>query len=81
MTVYKYATGKFGWNIDLVERFQVVHFKAGQGAKTGTGSHLPDEKVQDRIAEVRDLEPGTDAVSPVRFSDLRMPEDFAEIAD
>jgi glutamate synthase domain-containing protein 2/nitrite reductase/ring-hydroxylating ferredoxin subunit len=78
---YEYATGKFGWDIDHVKKVQAFHFKAGQGAKTGTGGHLPGEKVQGRIAEVRDLEPGTDAVSPARFPDLRMPEDFAEMAD
>ena len=78
---YEYATGKFGWDLDLVERVQAFHFKAGQGAKTGTGGHLPGEKVQGRIAEVRDLEPGTDAVSPSRFDDLRTPEDFAAMAD
>jgi glutamate synthase domain-containing protein 2 len=78
---YEYATGRFGWDIDLVEEVQAFHFKAGQGAKTGTGGHLPGEKVKGRIAEVRDLEPGTDAVSPARFSELRAPADFAEMAD
>jgi glutamate synthase domain-containing protein 2/nitrite reductase/ring-hydroxylating ferredoxin subunit len=78
---YEYATGTFGWDVELVERVQAFHFKAGQGAKTGTGGHLPGEKVQGRIAEVRGLEPGTDAVSPARFPDLRTPEDFAELAD
>jgi len=78
---YEYASGKFGWDLDLVERVQAFHFKAGQGAKTGTGGHLPGEKVRGRIAEVRDLEPGTDAVSPSRFPDLRTPEEFAEMAD
>ena len=78
---YEYATGKFGWDIDLVERVQAFHFKAGQGAKTGTGGHLPGEKVRGRIAEVRELEPGTDAVSPGRFDDLRTPADFAAMAD
>jgi glutamate synthase domain-containing protein 2/nitrite reductase/ring-hydroxylating ferredoxin subunit len=78
---YEYATGEFGWDLDLVERVQAFHFKAGQGAKTGTGGHLPGKKVQGRIAEVRDLEPGTDAVSPARFDELRTPEDFAEMAD
>jgi glutamate synthase domain-containing protein 2/nitrite reductase/ring-hydroxylating ferredoxin subunit len=78
---YEHATGEFGWDIDLVERVQAFHFKAGQGAKTGTGGHLPGEKVQGRIAEVRDLEPGTDAVSPARFEDLRTPAEFAEMAD
>jgi glutamate synthase domain-containing protein 2 len=78
---YEYASGKFGWDIDHVEKVQAFHFKAGQGAKTGTGGHLPGEKVQGRIAEVRDLEPGTDAVSPSRFPDLQTAADFAEMAD
>lgn len=26
---YEYATGKFGWDIDLVEQVQAFHFKAG----------------------------------------------------
>ncbi len=78
---YEYASGRFGWDIDQVADVQAFHFKAGQGAKTGTGGHLPGEKVQGRIAEVRDLEPGTDAVSPSRFPDLRSPADFAEMAD
>ncbi|MEF8799967.1 MAG: FMN-binding glutamate synthase family protein [Halolamina sp.] len=78
---YEYATGEVGWDIELVEEVQAFHFNAGQGAKTGTGGHLPGEKVQGRIAEVRDIEPGTDAVSPPRFSDLRTPGDFADMAD
>ena len=78
---YELASGKFGWDIDHVERVQAFHFKGGQGAKTGTGGHLPGEKVQGKIAEVRDLEPGTDAVSPSRFPDLETPEDFAAVAD
>jgi glutamate synthase domain-containing protein 2 len=79
--VYEYATGKFGWDIEKVEDVQAFHFKAGQAAKTGTGGHLPGEKVQGRIAEVRDLEPGTDAVSPAQFPDLETPEEFAAMAD
>ena len=32
---------------------QAFHFKGGQGAKTGTGGHLPGHKVKGKIAEVR----------------------------
>jgi glutamate synthase domain-containing protein 2 len=78
---YEYATGKFGWDIEKLSQVQAFHFKAGQGAKTGTGGHLPGEKVQGRIAEVRDLEPGTDAVSPAQFPDLETPAEFAAMAD
>ena len=78
---YELASGKFGWDVDHLSKVQAFHFKGGQGAKTGTGGHLPGEKVQGKIAEVRDLEPGTDAVSPSRFPDLETPEDFAAVAE
>ena len=78
---YELASGKFGWDTEHLSKIQAFHFKGGQGAKTGTGGHLPGEKVQGKIAEVRDLEPGTDAVSPSRFPDLETPEDFARMAE
>jgi len=77
---YELASGRFGFTWEKVQRCQAFHFKGGQGAKTGTGGHLPGEKVVGRIAEVRDLEPGTDAVSPARFPDwteLAQYRDFA----
>ena len=40
-------------------KVQAFHFKGGQGAKTGTGGHLPGPKVVGRIAEVRGLPEGT----------------------
>ena len=44
--------------MDKVHAVQAFHFKGGQGAKTGTGGHLPGNKVQGKIAEVRGLEEG-----------------------
>ena len=52
-----------------LDRVQALHLKLGQGAKTGTGGHLPGTKVVGRIAEVRGLPEGTAAVSPARFTD------------
>ncbi len=78
---YELASAKFGWNIDLVERVQAFHFKGGQGAKTGTGGHLPGDKVQGKIAEVRGLEAGQSAISPPTFTDLNSATDFKRIAD
>jgi glutamate synthase domain-containing protein 2/nitrite reductase/ring-hydroxylating ferredoxin subunit len=78
---YELASGRFGWSLDQVEHAQAFHFKGGQGAKTGTGGHLPGNKVTARIAEVRGLEMGQDAVSPSRFDDLARPQDFAALAD
>lgn len=77
---YALASGRFGWAVDKVKRVQAFHFKAGQGAKTGTGGHLPGAKVQGRIAEVRGLKPGTPAVSPSRFPDLQTAKDFRTVA-
>ncbi|MEZ5282268.1 MAG: glutamate synthase-related protein [Acidimicrobiales bacterium] len=78
---YELASGKFGWDIAKTREVQAFHFKFGQGAKTGTGGHLPGIKVKGRIAEVRGLEPGTPAVSPATFTDIETLDDFRRIAD
>lgn len=78
---YELASAKFGWRPELVERVQAFHFKGGQGAKTGTGGHLPGDKVQGKIAQVRGLEPGKSAISPATFLDLHTPDDFRKLSD
>jgi glutamate synthase domain-containing protein 2 len=78
---YELASARFGWDLDIVADVQAFHFKGGQGAKTGTGGHLPGNKVTDRIAEVRGLKPGEDAISPSTFTDLVTPADFKTLAD
>ncbi len=77
---YELASGRFGWDLEKVKLCQAFHFKAGQGAKTGTGGHLPGHKVSGRIAEVRGIPEGQAAISPSRFPDLATPADFAELA-
>jgi Glutamate synthase domain 2 len=62
--LYELASGRFGWDEACLDRVQALHLKLGQGAKTGTGGHLPGLKVVGRIAEVRGLAAGTPAVSP-----------------
>ncbi len=78
---YELASAKFGWDIAHVEKVQAFHFKGGQGAKTGTGGHLPGEKVQGKIAQVRGLEEGQAAISPATFPDLHTASDFRKLAD
>ena len=78
---YELASAKFGYREELLKSVQAFHFKAGQGAKTGTGGHLPGNKVQGKIAEVRGLPAGTAAVSPPTFSDLNTVDDFKRFAD
>jgi len=78
---YELASAKFGYDEELLPKVQAFHFKGGQGAKTGTGGHLPGNKVVGKIAEVRGLEEGQSAVSPPTFADLSTVEDFAKFSD
>jgi glutamate synthase domain-containing protein 2/nitrite reductase/ring-hydroxylating ferredoxin subunit len=78
---YELASGKFGWALDNVRDVQAFHFKLGQGAKTGTGGHLPGHKVTAKIAAVRNLPAGTDAISPSTFEEFDCEDDFRAFAD
>ncbi len=78
---YELASAKFGFSWDKVKKAQAFHFKGGQGAKTGTGGHLPGKKVNEEIAEVRGLKVGETAISPAAFPDLITPEDFKHFAN
>lgn len=78
---YEYASAKFGFEWEKLKSVQAFHFKGGQAAKTGTGGHLPGNKVTGKIAEVRNLEEGTPAVSPATFDDLHKVADFKKFAD
>jgi CDGSH-type Zn-finger protein len=77
---YELASAMFGYEEALLQKVQAFHFKGGQGAKTGTGGHLPGNKNVGRIAEVRGLEEGTPAVSPPTFKDLSSKKDFRKFA-
>ena len=66
---YELASARFGFSWDKVQKTQAFHFKGGQGAKTGTGGHLPGNKVKGKIAAVRELPEGEAAISPARFPD------------
>ncbi|MFT6762581.1 MAG: glutamate synthase domain-containing protein 2 [Candidatus Aldehydirespiratoraceae bacterium] len=78
---YELASAKFGWSIDKVRDVQAFHFKFGQGAKTGTGGHLPGAKVVGKISEVRGIAEGVDAISPSTFTDLVSESDFRDVAE
>ncbi len=78
---YELASARFGFSWDKVAESAAFHFKGGQGAKTGTGGHLPGAKVKDEIAKVRGLQPGEDAISPSRFPEWTEPSQFRDFAD
>ena len=78
---YELASARFGFSWDRVKKTQAFHFKGGQGAKTGTGGHLPGEKVKGKIAEVRGLEEGEAAISPARFPDWTELSQYKDFSD
>lgn len=78
---YELASARFGFSWEKVEKCQAFHFKGGQGAKTGTGGHLPGNKVSKEIAEVRGLKEGQTAISPATFPDFHGVDDFKKFAD
>ncbi len=78
---YELASARFGFAWDKLAKVQAFHFKGGQGAKTGTGGHLPGPKVKGKIAQVRGLDEGEPAISPPRFPDWTEHGQIREFAD
>lgn len=78
---YELASARFGYKEELLSDIQAFHFKGGQGAKTGTGGHLPGNKNTAKISEVRGIPEGEPAISPATFKDLSSVADFKRLAD
>ncbi len=78
--LYELASARFGYSMDKIQKCQAFHFKCGQGAKTGTGGHLPGNKVKGKIAEVRGLNEGEAAISPSRFPDWDNLDEYRRFA-
>ena len=78
---YELASAGFGYKEELLTQVQAFHFKGGQGAKTGTGGHLPGSKNIGKISQVRGIAEGMPAVSPPTFKDLVSVADFRRFAD
>ena len=78
---YELASAQFGYREELLPLVQAFHFKGGQGAKTGTGGHLPGAKNKGKISEVRGIPEGQAAISPSTFRDLHNADDFRRFSD
>ena len=78
---YELASAAFGYQEELMKNVQAFHFKGGQGAKTGTGGHLPGSKNIGKISQVRGIPEGQPAISPPTFKDLSTVSDFKRFAD
>jgi len=78
---YELASAGFGFKDEVLSQVQAFHFKGGQGAKTGTGGHLPGSKNIGKISRVRGIPEGEAAVSPPTFKDMASVSDFKRFAD
>ena len=78
---YELASAQFGYDESKLKQVQAFHFKGGQGAKTGTGGHLPGSKNVGKISAVRGIPEGEPAVSPPTFANLHTAADFKAFAD
>lgn len=78
---YELASAQFGYDESKLKDVQAFHFKGGQGAKTGTGGHLPGNKNVGKISEVRGIPEGEPAISPPTFKSLHSASDYKKFAD
>jgi glutamate synthase domain-containing protein 2 len=77
--IVQVASGRFGVNIDYLERGAAIEIKIGQGAKPGIGGHLPGEKVDSEVSSTRMIPVGSDAISPAPHHDIYSIEDLKQL--
>jgi len=73
------ASGRFGVTSNYLANAEVLEIKMAQGSKPGEGGHLPGEKVNEIIAEVRHSTPGVSLISPPPHHDIYSIEDLAQL--
>ena len=77
--IVQVASGRFGVDIDYLERGAAIEIKIGQGAKPGIGGHLPGEKVNSEISRTRMVPEGSDLISPAPHHDIYSIEDLGQL--
>lgn len=73
------ASGRFGVTIHYLKNATDIEIKMAQGSKPGEGGHLPGQKVNEVIAEVRYTTPGVGLISPPPHHDIYSIEDLAQL--
>ncbi len=73
------ASGRFGVTPHYLVNAEVLQIKIAQGAKPGEGGQLPGNKVDERIAGLRHVLPGTTLISPSPHHDIYSIEDLAQL--
>jgi len=77
--IVQVASGRFGVDVEYLNRAAAVEIKIGQGAKPGIGGHLPAQKVDRAVSETRMIPEGTDALSPAPHHDIYSIEDLRQL--
>ncbi|MCP1662352.1 MAG: 4Fe-4S dicluster domain-containing protein [Methanocalculus sp. MSAO_Arc1] len=77
--IVQVASGRFGVDIDYLERGAAIEIKIGQGAKPGIGGHLPGEKIDPDISQTRMIPERSDAISPAPHHDIYSIEDLKQL--
>ncbi|MEL6520777.1 MAG: FMN-binding glutamate synthase family protein [Pseudomonadota bacterium] len=74
--VYQYLPSRYGMNPDDLRRADAIEVVVGQGAKPGGGGMLLGQKINERVANMRDLPEGVDQRSACRHPDWTGPDDL-----
>jgi glutamate synthase domain-containing protein 2 len=74
--VYQYLPSRYGMNPDDLRRADAIEVVVGQGAKPGGGGMLLGQKINERVADMRDLPQGIDQRSACRHPDWTGPDDL-----
>jgi glutamate synthase domain-containing protein 2 len=77
--IVQVASGRFGVDINYLERGAAIEIKIGQGAKPGIGGHLPGEKIGADVARTRMIPESSDAISPAPHHDIYSIEDLKQL--
>jgi glutamate synthase domain-containing protein 2 len=76
LLVYQVLPSRFGFDPADLRQADAVEIVVGQGAKPGGGGMLLGQKVNARVAAMRDLPPGIDQRSASRHPDWVGPDDL-----
>lgn len=77
--VKQVASGRFGVTSEYLSSAEELQIKMAQGSKPGEGGHLPGQKVNDMIANVRCSTPGVGLISPPPLHDIYSIEDLKQL--
>jgi len=75
--IYQVLPSRYGMNPDDLRRADGIEIVIGQGAKPGGGGMLLGQKINERVAGMRQLPEGIDQRSACRHPDWTGPDDLA----